>query len=100
MKTTEKLLIAISVLAIIALGSCQSEAGKKAEMERIKAERAYDSIKKVGDAKIKYYSCQEELMLVGASKDTAECKCKELYYEGFYYDSIDVVLKNDTIKTK
>lgn len=100
MKTTEKLLIAVSVLAIIALGSCQSEAGKKAEMERIKAERAYDSIKVVGQAKIKFYECQEKLLIAGADADTAKCKCKELYYEGFYYDSIDVVLKNDTTKTK
>jgi hypothetical protein len=93
----------IGMIALATLGSCQSDAGRKAEMERIKAERAYDSIKVVGKAKIDFYNCQEKLLIVGADPDTAKCKCREIYYEGFVYDSIDNAneqKKTDTVKQK
>lgn len=95
--------LVIGMIAIATLGSCQSEAGKKAEMERIKAERAYDSIKVVGKAKIDFFECQEKLLILGADSDSAKCKCREIYPEGFYYDSIDKANKNkqsDTVKQK
>lgn len=98
MKTMEKLIIAMSVLAIISLGSCQTEAGKKATEERIKAEKKLDSIKKVNKKLLPYLDCTMKLMLAGASDEEACEKCKEIHPKGFYYDSINSLI--DTSKTK
>lgn len=97
MKTIEKLFVAMSILAIISLGSCQTEAGRKATEERIKAERVRDSIEKVNKELLPYLDCNVRLMLAGASKDEACQKCKEIRPKGFYYDSINQA-NTDTTK--
>ena len=90
------------VIALI-VSSCQTEAGRKATEERIKAERVNDSIKKVNKELLPYLDCNVRLMLVGASKEEACQKCREIHPKGFYYDSINAAIeqaKADTAQTK
>ena len=98
MKTMEKLIIAMSVLAIISLGSCETEKQRKLKEERIKAERVRDSIEKVNKELLPYLDCEMRLLFAGASKEEACQKCKEIRPKGFYYDSINKL--TDTTKTK
>ena len=90
--------VIITSLTIFTLTSCQTEAGRKATEERIKAERVNDSIKKVNKELMPYLDCTIKLMSAGASKEEACQKCKEIHPKGYYYDSINSTI--DTTKTK
>ena len=95
MKTKEKLVIAISVLFIIALGSCETEEQKKLKLNAIKARKYSDSINYVSEQVDNYFECQIKLLKAGASKEKACMECKEIWQKGFYFDSINQA--NDTL---
>jgi len=95
MKTT---IYSALILSAMFLASCQTEEHRKLTEERIKAERTRDSIDKVNKELLPYLDCEMRLLLVGASKEEACQKCKEIRPKGFYYDSINKI--NDTTKTK
>jgi len=81
----------ITFISLFLLSACQTEEGKKAEMAVIKAQKELDSLKSVNALKKKYYDCTIDLMLAGSSDDEACEKCKAIYYEGYYYDSLTSV---------
>jgi hypothetical protein len=96
----KQILIAITSISLSGLVSCQSEAGKKAEEERIKAEKSLDSIQQINASLKPYLECTIDLMTKGASEEEACNSCKEIYPKGFYYDSINSAndLKKDSVK--
>jgi PBP1b-binding outer membrane lipoprotein LpoB len=95
MKTT---IYSALILSAMVLTSCQTEEQRKLTEERIKAERTRDSIDKINKELLPYLDCEMRLLLVGASKEEACQKCKEIRPKGFYYDSINKLA--DTTKTK
>lgn len=95
MKTT---IYSALILSAMLLASCQTEEQRKLTEERIKAERVRDSIEKVNKELLPYLDCEMRLLLVGASKEEACQKCKEIRPKGFYYDSINKLA--DTTKIK
>jgi len=85
-----------AICSIVILTSCQTEAGKKATEERIKAENSYDSIHAITTRMTEFLECKIDLMTSGSTDEYASKHCAEIYPEGFYYDSLSSVM--DTVK--
>jgi hypothetical protein len=85
-----------AICSIVILTSCQTEAGKKATEERIKAENSYDSIHAITTRMTEFLECKIDLMTSGSTDEYASKHCAEIYPEGYLLDSISSL--KDTIK--
>jgi hypothetical protein len=82
------LFFSVLTLVVLVSTSCETEEQKKLKLEAIKARRYSDSLNYVGKEVDKYLECQIKLLKVGASKEKACMQCKEIWQEGFYFDSM------------